>query len=319
LLVAFWGAIPCRGQGSATVAADPAEQLRKTKAAQPASTEGPVTTVPEDFAKVKLSPGMLLRFGVFDAPQMDANLRVGADGSVQVPLAGTIPVVGLSVEEARAQIKTALIAGEFFKNPQVNLDIAQLAPGYVTILGEVQTPGKFQVLTAIPLQTALALTGGESVEAGNDIQIQHAAGGEIEHVRNGREPGNTAFEHAMVAPGDTITVLRAGIVYVLGSVHRPGGYLMVNRGSLNVLEALSLAGGSVLEAANDSIRILHRHDNQIVEETIKLSDYTKGTNKPPTLVDADIVYVPSNKLKSILVNGSNLIAATAAALVYRVP
>jgi polysaccharide export outer membrane protein len=278
-----------------------------------------VTAVPEDFATVKLSPGVLLRFGVFDAPQMDATLRVAADGTVQVPLAGSIPVAGLTVTEARTQIAGALVSGDYFKHPQVNLDIMQLAPGSVIVLGEVQAPGKYQILAATPLATVLALAGGETVEAGSDIEIEHGTGGEAKHVRNGKDPASLEAATVLVEPGDTVTVRRAGIIYVLGSVHRPGGYLMVNRGSLNVLEALSLAGGSMLEASNDSIRILHRHDNQIVEETVRLTDYTRGARQAPSLNDTDIVYVPSNKFKSMLVNGGNIIAAAAASLVYRVP
>jgi polysaccharide export outer membrane protein len=157
------------------------------------------------------------------------------------------------------------------------------------------------------------------VEAGSDIEIEHGTGGEAKHVRNGKDPASLEAATVLVEPGDTVTVRRAGIIYVLGSVHRPGGYLMVNRGSLNVLEALSLAGGSMLEASNDSIRILHRHDNQIVEETVRLTDYTRGARQAPSLNDTDIVYVPSNKFKSMLVNGGNIIAAAAASLVYRVP
>lgn len=305
----------CRAQGTGSVSGDPELLTRKPKA--PASTTADsLTSVPEDFSKVRLSPGVLLRFGVFDAPEMDATLRVAGDGTVTVPLAGSVAVGGLSVPEAQAKIRTALVAGEFFQAPQVNLDIVQLASGYVTLMGEVQTPGRFQLLAATPLRTVMALAGGETVEAGMDIEIQRQGAGEIEHVRMDRPH---VLDTVIVAPGDAVTIPRAGVVYVLGAVKKPGGYLMVDRGSLDVLEALSLAGGTALEASLDTVRILRRQGDRVVEQTVKLSDFNTGKVPAPELGDKDIVYVTPSKLKSVFVNGANIVAAAASSLVYRVP
>jgi polysaccharide export outer membrane protein len=316
------GASPVRGQqqGSGSVVADPAARIRKEKPPALTPSEGGVTSVPEDFAKVRLSPGVLLHFGVYNAPEMEATLRVASDGSILVPLAGSMQVAGMTITEARVAIRTALVSGEFIKDPQVSLDIVQLAPGYVTILGEVQTPGKFQILSAMPLQSALALAGGETLEAGDDIEVRHPGGVEsvVNHLRNVTGSNRDSVDSITVVPGDTVTVKRAGIIYVLGAVHRPGGYLMLNKGSLNLLEAVSLAGGTMLEAA-DAVRILHRHDDQVVEEKIKYSDMTVGRIPPPALGDKDIVYVPSSKTKSVFVNGAVIIGAAASSLLYRVP
>ncbi len=310
----------CAQQDSGTEAGAPLTQSKKGRApAQKSSAEG-ITTVPEDFANARLSPGVLLRFGVFDAPEMDATLRVTSDGNVAVPLAGPVQIGGLSITEARAKIREALIGGEFFKDPQVTIDIVQLAPGYITLLGEVQTPGRFQILSPISLQEALVLAGGETVEAGAEIDIQRSAvDSGVEHILNDKESSRNDLRKIMVSPGDAVTVQRAGVVYILGSVHRPGGYLMLNKGSLNLLEALSLAGGTSLEASTDSIRILHRHDQNVVEEKISLSHLTSGNSPAPSLGDKDIVYVPSSKAKSIFVNGAVIIGAAASAVLYRVP
>ena len=293
------------------------------KATPPASriSSAEVTGVPEDFAKVKLSPGVLIKFGVYDAPEMDATLRVTADGKIDVPLVGPLEVTGLSVTEVRAKIKEALIAGEFFKNPQVSVDVLQVAPGYVSLFGEVQTPGRYQILAPIHLAEALALAGGETAEAGNEIEVKHTGdgGNAVENVHFDKEQSKDGKGDTAIAPGDIVTVRRAGIIYVLGSVHRPGGYLMVNRGSLDLLEALSLAGGTALEANTDSIRVLHRDGDRLVETTVKLSSMTSGKTFSPALGDKDFVYVPSSKAKTILVNGAAIIGASVGALVYRVP
>ena len=46
-----------------------------------------------------------------------------------------------------------------------------------------------------------------------------------------------------VEPGDHIVVTRAGVVYVIGDVGRPGGYLIENKDTVTVLQALALAQG----------------------------------------------------------------------------
>ena len=176
-------------------------------------------------------------------------------------------------------------------------------------------------MSPIGLSQALALAGGETAEAGTEIEIRHSAAGEndVENVRYDKENSQKGKADITVAPGDIVTVRRAGVVYVLGSVHRPGGYLMLNRGSLDLLEALTLAEGTSLEASTDQIRVLHRQDGRLLEITVKLSSMTTGKTVPPALGDKDIVYVPSSKTKSVLVNGAAIVGASLGALLYRVP
>jgi polysaccharide export outer membrane protein len=306
---------------SGTPNSDPLSQTRKTSASLPSTAPNGVTSVPEDFSKVKLSPGVLLGFSVYDAPEMDATLRVTADGKIDVPLVGALQVGGMSVTDVRVKIKDALIAGEFFKNPQVSIDILQVAPSFVTVFGEVQTPGRFQILSPIGLSQALALAGGETTEAGTEIEIRHSAGSDnaVENVHYDKENSQSGKSDITIAPGDVVTVRRAGVVYVLGAVHRPGGFLMLNRGSLDLLEALTLAEGTSLEASTDQIRVLHRQDGRLLEITVKLSSMTTGKTVPPALGDKDIVYVPASKAKSVLVNGAAIVGASVGALLYRVP
>lgn len=320
--LALVGAVSAGAQEpGGTVGSDPLTQTRKAPPPATANTQNGVTAVPQDFAKVKLSPGVLLTFGVYDAPEMDATLRVTADGKINVPLVGPLQVEGMSITDVRVKIKDALVAGEFFKDPQVNIDILQVAPSYVSLFGEVQTPGRFQILSPIGLPEALALAGGETAEAGMEIEIRHAAGGEndVENVHYDKEQSQHGKPDITVAPGDIVTVRRAGVVYVLGAVHRPGGYLMLNRGTLDLLEALSLAQGTSLEASTDSIRVLHHQDGRILETTVKLNSMTTGKSVSPPLGDKDIVYVPSSKAKSVLVNGAAIVGASVGAILYRVP
>jgi polysaccharide export outer membrane protein len=304
--------------GDGSVPADPVSLVPRQHAVQQLPEAG-VTLVPQDLATLKLEAGTLLRFGVYDAPEMAASLRVAADGTVAVPLAGSVQVGGMTLQEARRAIESALLKGEYFVRPQVSLDVTQVAPGYLTIGGEVHAPGRFQILAPISLQEALAQAGGETDSAGVTIDIHRAQTplDALEHVSNTRADQGR-FGNIRVAPGDSVDVHRAGIIYVLGAVHRPGGYMMVNRGSLDVMEALALAQGTSLEAATGSIRILHRKGDTLTEEAFQLNPSTKGKNPSPALHDTDIVYVPPSFVKNILINGSSIIGAATSSIIYRV-
>lgn len=315
-------AVACAASGQASdglISGEPAAQIAHQHPQQPTLPDGNVSIVPPDLAKLHLAEGMQLRFSVYDTPEMTTTLRIAADGTVAVPLAGPVYVVGMTLPDAKRAIETALTSGQYLVKPQVSLDVAQIAPGYLTILGEVQAPGRFQILAPISLLEAIAQAGGETPNAGAEIDIHRPSMPPevFEPVSNVRSE-QSHLGTVQVGPGDTVNVTRAGIVYVLGEVHRPGGYLMLNRGSLNALEALALAQGTLLEAATGSIRILHRQGNTLTEESFQLNPSTKGTAAPPILHDMDIVYVPSSKLKSFLVNGSSIIGAATSSIIYRI-
>jgi polysaccharide export outer membrane protein len=121
----------------------------------------------------------------------------------------------------------------------------------------------------------------------------------------------------MVHDGDTVIVPRAGIVYVLGAVTRPGGYLMQEDGKLDVIQAISLASGTILQAKTTEIRVIRRKpDGTFTEFSTSYKAITGGQVTPLQLQPQDIVYVPMSKLKIMAVNGMSLIEQAAVSTVY---
>jgi len=121
----------------------------------------------------------------------------------------------------------------------------------------------------------------------------------------------------MVHDGDTVIVPRAGIVYVLGAVTRPGGYMMQEDGKLDVIQAISLALGTTLQAKTTEIRVIRRKpDGTFTEFSTSYKAITGGQVTPLQLQPQDIVYVPMSKLKIMAVNGMSLIEQAAVSTVY---
>jgi polysaccharide biosynthesis/export protein len=312
--------VPTQGlcQRGAAVLADVDENVLAARRTQPPIAAG-VNPVPEGFENLNLSAGSLLQLDVYGIPEMSAQLRIDAEGNVTIPLIGAVRVAGDSVAQAQGAIAKAFTDREILKDPQVILSVLQFPARNISVLGEVQSPGRIQLLGPEPLGDVLALAGGETIAAGNDIEIQHrSAKGETEshHVEyaQGKDPAN--LQRTLVEPGDTVLVHRAGIIYVLGAVNRPGGYLMVNGGRLNVVQAISLAGGQTLQSSTCCAIVVRRQGSTFVRIKVPLGRMERGDASPVPLEIDDALYVPTSAWKSFVINGSNVISAAASASIY---
>jgi polysaccharide export outer membrane protein len=278
-----------------------------------------VNAVPEGFENLKLAPGFLLQMDIYGIPEMSAKLRIDTLGNVDIPLIGAVHVEGSSVAQAQEGIQKALVDQEILKNPQVMLMVLQFSSRNISVMGQVQSPGRIQLLAPTPLGDVLALAGGETAAAGNEIEIQHRnANGEstVRHIRYAQGAPSTALQSILIEPGDTVVVQKAGVIYVLGAVNRPGGYLMLNGGSLNVVQALALAGGETLQADMRGVLIVRRKGSQFEQIKVPLKKIEKGTAIPIPLEVNDALFVPTSAWKSLVLNGSSVLSAAAAASIY---
>jgi polysaccharide export outer membrane protein len=275
--------------------------------------------LPADFADLRIEAGDLLSVSVFDAPEYNEAYRVDASGDLMLPLCGKIRVQGLTSSEAGKLIEETYLHAQILNQPQVTVDVQQYAGHYVTVLGEVANPGRITVIAPTKLSDILAEVGGLTVIAGPRIRIRRGADAqareeEIFYSRSDSNPHTGAID---VRPGDTVVVPRTGIVYVLGGVYHPGGYIMQEDGTLNVAEALALSGGTVLTAKTNGLRVVRRNkDGSIVDYALSYDGIAKGAQSPLELRAQDIVYVPMSKLKSAFTDATGIISAAASASIY---
>jgi polysaccharide biosynthesis/export protein len=275
--------------------------------------------VPEDFSKLKIAPGFLLKCDVYDAPELSAELRVDDSGNIAFPLIGTIRAADRTLSQLREEIEALLLSKKILNYPQVTINIEQYAPFFVAVLGEVQSPGRLQLLAPHSLLDIVSQVGGETPMAGGEIEVRHEVDGkvEIKTYKYERTSDGSSIDTVMIHNGDTIIVPRAGIVYVLGSVSRPGGYVMQEGGKLDVAQALSLAMGTTLQASVGSIKVIRRNpDGSWLQLPVDYKAIGAGKQIPLRLQAEDIVYVPISKTKTVLTTGSGIIGEATYATVY---
>lgn len=285
----------------------------------PTTQSQTVTAAPEDLTEAKLAPGYLLEMEVYDTPEMSTSLRVDQDGNVSVPLVGSVHVAGDTVLQAQNAIAQALVNGEILKSPQVTLNISQYSSNNATVLGEVMAPGRVQLLAPRTLGDVLALAGGETTAAGTDIDIQHKDAGSVAtttRIKYSPTLNVGILQQTTIYPGDTVIVQRAGAIYILGAVTKPGAYLMVNGGGLNLLEAISLAEGTILRASVSYAEIMRPNGDTYTRFKVPLSKMQKGKVDPTRLQVNDIVYIPVSGTKSVFIDGANILGAAVNATAY---
>jgi polysaccharide export outer membrane protein len=277
-----------------------------------------LVAVPADFAQLKLAPGFLLSLNVLDDPDFAGSFRVDEQGNIALPILGTLRVGGETISEASVQIGKRLLEEEILKDPQVDLSVLEYSAPEVTIVGEVASPGKYSLLVPHNLVDVLALAGGTTIAAGNEVQITRGNLNEepfLVHFSKATDP--KAVENAIVNPGDTVKVRRAGIVYVLGAVTRPGGFVMQEDGALNVLQAISLAGGTSIPASVSTIYLLRRNaDGTEVRIALPFNKMQHGRITDMELHATDILYVPNSKIKSTLIYSQGILTAATSATIY---
>ena len=276
--------------------------------------------VPEDFAQLKLAPGFLLGLNVLDDSDFQGEFRIDEDGNIELPTLGNVRVAGETAPEARAHVRAVLVKNQILKDPQVTLTVLEYTAPQVTIVGEVAAPGKYPLLAPHKLVDVLALAGGPTVLAGNEVRIVPAtSGAKPLLVHYSKDSNPKSVEDVFVDPGDTVQVKRAGVVYVLGAVNRPGGYVMQEEGTLNILQAVSLANGTSIAASTGTVYLLHRNaDGTEVDIALPYKKISRGKAADVQLHATDILYVPTSAMKAILINSQGIISSAASASIYAV-
>lgn len=121
--------------------------------------------------------------------------------------------------------------------------------------------------------------------------------------------------------GDVVTVPHAGIVYALGAVARPGGFVATNdRAQLSALKVLALAGGTTAVARKDRAVIIRKDTaGKQLEIPVNLSKIVKRESEDVRLLPSDILYVPPSGAKATLIRAAEIAGAVGTAvLIYRV-
>ena len=251
-------------------------------------------------ASIRLGQGDLVEVSVYNVPELNTRARVSDSGDIDMPLVNQVHVEGLTVDEAEKVIEQRLDHGGFVRNPHVQLFVSEYTSDGTSILGEVARPGVYPVLGEQRLFNLLSAAGGLSPAAGTSITITHRAEPDKPVVvAISRNLEDHPDSNVPVYPGDTVMVRRADVIYVVGDVNRPSGFLMDNGGKLSVLQAIALAGGTTSTAKLSGVRIIRKGPQGVAEIPVSLKKMLHAKTDDLPLQANDILFVPASARKII--------------------
>jgi polysaccharide biosynthesis/export protein len=271
-------------------------------------------------ASIKIGPGDLLEITIFDVPEMTQQVRVGADGKAELELLGNTELAGLTAQEAAETIARELRDQKFLQRPQVNVLVKEFASQGVSVMGEVQHPGVYQVLGPRSLLDVISMAGGLTNVADTRVTVKRRTGAEDKLTVKLKtdDPDTSLSNNVQVYPGDLVLVPRAGIVYVLGDVNRPGGFVMQDSGKISLLQALAQAGGASKTASLSKAVLLRKSAQGYVTHNLDVGKIERGQESDLELGANDILFVPSNKFKSVLNSTQSIATSIGSASIYAV-
>jgi polysaccharide export outer membrane protein len=264
---------------------------------------------------MKIGPGDLIEVNVFDEPDLKQSVRLNDLGDGTFSFIGSLHLAGLSTDQAGAMIARKLKEEHYLLAPQVGVIIREYSTQGVSVLGEVKTPGVYGVAGGQSLLDVLAAAGGTTPLAGSEITIQRAGDASTLSVLLTKDANRSLASNVQLYPGDKVIIPRSGLVYVLGEVGRPGGFIMQNDGKLTLLQALAMAGGTTRVSSMGGSRLLRKGSSGYSDIHIELNKMLKGREADVQLQAEDILYVPGSTMKSAFTRAAPaVLAASSGAL-----
>ena len=280
---------------------------------------------PEDIVKIKVPND--------EDIAEDDTFRIDSRGFVNVPRIGRVKAAGLNIEEFEESVTSKLRA--FMQNPIVTVTVTEFHSQRVSVLGAVGTPGVHLLQGEKTLFEVISEAGGVRTEAGNKIKItRRNEYGPIPLPTAKEDPSgfytvaevglksvmeaSNPKENILIKPHDVITVPKADLVYIVGAVRHSGGFVLSERETISILQALSMAEGLEHTAATNRATILRQvpGSNNPTEIKLDLKKILNGKAPDVALLPNDILFVPNSAVKSagLTMAQAGLQAATAAAV-----
>jgi polysaccharide export outer membrane protein len=273
-----------------------------------------------------ISPDDLLEVSVFDVSEFSRTYRVSPSGSITLPLVpAPIAATGLTTAQLAGAIRDTLQANGLLRKPQVTVEVKESRLHSVAVTGAVKKPQIYPVFAHTTLLDVLSQAEGLSEDAGNVVTVTRGdlalTGRELPGSQDSGGQGPVAQTIAVdlkrllqtgdprlnieLYPGDRVTVQRAGVIYVVGAVGRPGGFALKNdQEQMTVLKAIALAEDLKPTAIKSRAVIIRDEPARAAparqELPVNLSEVLEGHAPDPPMQANDILFVPDSSAKKAM-------------------
>lgn len=215
LLAALPGAI-CRAQsagsgqdGLVASASHAAGGETAANPAAPAAATGHRDLSVAAAGQYRIGVDDLLSISVWHQPDLSRSVPVRPDGMISLPLVGEMQAAGKTTPELEAALRASL--GQYIRDPELTVMVAQIRSQRVNIIGQVQHPGTFSLNQSMGVLDAIALAGGlRDFAKKKDIYVLRETGnGHRERLPYNYQAvlrGKAGAQDIMLMPNDTVVI-----------------------------------------------------------------------------------------------------------------
>jgi polysaccharide export outer membrane protein len=245
-----------------------------------------------------VGPGDVLDIAVFGNDDLSRIPTIQTSGSITFPLLGEVQVAGLTIAEVQRKI-TNLLAKDYLVNPQVEVKVKDFQSQFVSVVGEVNSPGRKAIRGRMRLVDALLESGGFKSSSSGEVLITRTDG-EFDggrrsisvRISSSASPSTQDLVNLELPMrnGDIITALPKSYVTVDGEVNRPGRYAI--EADLTVTGAVSLAGGLTRFGSSDvKVRRTDSASGKVSIIEVDIKDVRNGKKPDVPLLPNDVVSI----------------------------
>jgi polysaccharide export outer membrane protein len=279
--------------------------------------QAPPSTRPTD--NYIIGPEDVLDIDVFNVPELAKSVRVANDGTIALALIGRVEAAGLTSDQLREKVEKKY--GEtYLQDPHVGVFVREFHAQPVSVIGAVEQPGLYQLTGPRTLIEMLSMAGGlakrTSAPAGRNLYVTRKGGFGDLPMADGMQLvapdklqvnirrllySNDDSLNIQIQPLDTISVTKADVVYVVGAVRKAGGFVLEDRETVTVMQALALAEGFFGSPAKGSARIIRQApDGSRTEIPVNLKKVLEGKAEDVEMAANDILFVPDSAAKTAM-------------------
>lgn len=244
----------------------------------------------------RLGPRDKVAVRVFEEEDLDVDVQVNEDGTIRLPLVGSVPAEGLTEDELATRLKEILEA-ELLQRASVSVEILEFRSRPISLLGAVRSPGSLNYSGRLTLLEAITAAGGLAPSHGDSIFIlRRAPNGLTAQVEVSIEDLLVRADPDVNIPiyaNDLINVPPAVevTIYTLGEVGSPGAISFRSNERVTLLAAIARAGG-LTERASKKLLIKRRQpDGSTREIEVRYKRIVSGREPDVELQQGDVIIV----------------------------
>jgi polysaccharide export outer membrane protein len=231
------------------------------------------------------------------------SIRITADGTINFPLIGELPVAGKTTAQIEHLISDQLTKEQYLIRPHVSVLVKEYLSKKVLVLGAVKNPGSYPLQEAERLLNVISRAGGVDFAEGanriNLIRTSRVQGQEqkiiidinLRRLLNGEDAGS----NFLVLNKDVINIPKAEKIVIIGQVNEPGDYVLKDK-DLTIMDAIGMAGGFTRIAAQNRVRIIRTENGEDKKYTVDVEAITDEGNKEHDIIlqPNDVIVVPES-------------------------